>query len=63
MNPSTISLQQLAAAHTEFQRIEPRDLFYRVAIELIDLSLQKKTKVTVPEALAVLLQDMEQGIL
>jgi hypothetical protein len=56
MNPSTISLHQLAAAHTEFQKVEPHDLFYRVAIELIDLSLQEKTKITVPEALAVLLQ-------
>jgi hypothetical protein len=62
MNSSTISLQQLAAAHTEFRKVEPRDLFYRVAIELIDLSLQKKTNVTVPEALAVLLQTWNKAL-
>jgi len=56
MNSYTLSLQQLDAAHKEFEKNEPRDLFYRVAIELIELSLQKKTKLNVTEALGVLLQ-------
>jgi hypothetical protein len=61
-NLSTISLQQLEAAHTEFQKVEPRTLFYRVAIELIDLSLQGKTKFTLPEALAILLQTWNKAL-
>lgn len=39
-----------------FEEIEPRDLFYRVARELIDLSARQATSISVPEALAVLLQ-------
>jgi hypothetical protein len=35
---------------------EPRDLFYRVPSELIELSLTGKTSITVAEALALLLQ-------
>jgi hypothetical protein len=62
LNSSAISIQQLTAAHAEFQKVEPRNLFYRVAIELIDLSLQKKTKVTAPEALAVLLQTWNKAL-
>ncbi len=56
MDVDTITLQQLGAARQEFATNEPRDLFYYVAIELIELSLQGKTKVKVAEALAVLLQ-------
>ena len=37
-------------------RDEPRDLFYRVASELIGLALTGKTSITVAEASAVLLQ-------
>ena len=33
---------------------EPRDLFYRAAVELVDLALQGKTSLSVTEALAVL---------
>ena len=35
---------------------EPRHLFYRVATELIDLSIKGITKISLAEALAVLLQ-------
>ena len=62
MNPVAITLRQLAAAHKEFERSEPRDLFYRVAIELIDLSLRGETQVTLPEALAVLLQTWNKAL-
>jgi len=47
---------QIDAARRRFQEVEPRDLFYRVATELVDLSIRKKTKLSVVEALAVLLQ-------
>jgi hypothetical protein len=56
MKSITINRRQLEAAHHEYRRIEPRDLFYQVAIELLDLSIKKKTKVSVSEAVAVLLQ-------
>ena len=50
------ALSEIEAARNRFRQWEPRDLFYRVAIELIDLSIRKVTTLSVPEALAVLLQ-------
>ncbi len=50
------SAQDLQAARATFEANEPRDLFYRVATELIDLALRHATTLTVAEALAVLLQ-------
>jgi hypothetical protein len=50
------TVEQLEEARRRFQAYEPRDLFYRVASELIDLALAGQTHITVAEALAVLLQ-------
>jgi len=50
------TIENIDAARKTFREKEPRDLFYRVATELIELSIRNETKVTVPEALAVLLQ-------
>src|SRR5437773_7323 len=48
--------REIEATRKAFRQREPRDLFYRVATELIDLSIRNATTLTVPEALAVLLQ-------
>src|SRR5258708_4640682 len=48
--------QEIEAARTAYVTNEPRDLFYRVATELVDLAIQGRTLITVGEALAVLLQ-------
>lgn len=48
--------QDLKLAQEAFLENEPRDLFYRVATELIRLSIEGKTQITLPEALSVLLQ-------
>ena len=50
------SIQDVEAARRAFEDNEPRDLFYRAAIELVMLALDSKTTLTVAEALAVLLQ-------
>ena len=50
------SIKDLKKARKVFLKNEPRDLFYKVATELIELSIKEKTKVTLSEALAVLLQ-------
>lgn len=56
MDSHAITVEQLRAAHEAFDENEPRDLFYRAAIELVDLALHGKTSLSVTEALAVLLQ-------
>jgi hypothetical protein len=50
------TLDDLARANEAFLANEPRDLFYRVATELIALAQRQETTITVSEALAVLLQ-------
>jgi hypothetical protein len=52
----TPTVAELDEARKRFLEYEPRDLFYRVASELIELALTGKTSMTVAEALAVLLQ-------
>src|SRR5690349_6173636 len=54
--PQTPTVNELDEARRRFQEYEPRDLFYRAATELIELALAGETRITVPEALAVLLQ-------
>lgn len=49
-------IDQLDRARKSFEEYEPRDLFYRAATELVGLALDRKTSLTVAEALAVLLQ-------
>lgn len=48
--------EDLKKAATQFRENEPRDLFYRVATELIKLAISGETILKIPEALAVLLQ-------
>jgi len=50
------SIQDLEKAREAFLENEPRDLFYRVATELIRFSIEGKTQIALPEALSVLLQ-------
>ena len=50
------SIQDLKKARQVFETNEPRDLFYRAAIDLVALSLEGKTSLSVAESLAVLLQ-------
>ena len=49
------SIDDVTAARQEFIRREPRDLFYKVASELIALSLGNATAISLTESLAVLL--------
>jgi hypothetical protein len=48
--------QELEDARREFEYIEPRSIFYRAATDLVDLAIQKKTELSLAEAIAVLLQ-------
>lgn len=50
------TIAEIEIARRVFVEREPRHLFYRVATELIDLSLRGATQVSLAEALAVLLQ-------
>lgn len=51
-----LTVETVEAARRVFADSEPRNLFYRVATELIDLAFKKQTSVSVAESLAVLLQ-------
>jgi len=50
------SAEDLATARLIYEKNEPRNLFYRIAIELTNLAIEKKTSISVAEALASLLQ-------
>lgn len=50
------TIQDLEEAHKKFETIEPRALFYRAGIELVNHAIQDKTKLSLAEAIAVLLQ-------
>jgi hypothetical protein len=50
------TVKEIEDARCSFVAGEPRYLFYQVAIELIDLARKNLTRVSVAEALAVLLQ-------
>ena len=47
---------QLEQARVVFREHEPRDIFYRAALELVDAALDGRSELKVSEALAVLLQ-------
>jgi hypothetical protein len=53
---ATITVESVKVARKDFIAGEPRNLFYEVAVELIDLASREMTKVSVAQALAVLLQ-------
>lgn len=48
--------RQLLKAHKIFQKNETRDLFYRAATDLVRLAIERRTELTLAEAIAVLLQ-------
>lgn len=50
------TVEDLRQAHSIFLEVEPRDLFYRAATELVRLAFAGQTSLTAAEALAVLLQ-------
>ena len=50
------TLAEIENARRTFVQREPRHLFYKVATELVDLSLKGATRISLAEALAVLLQ-------
>jgi hypothetical protein len=54
--PPVVTLSALKHAHSVFELKEPRNLFYRAATELISLAHDGKTRLSLGEALAVLLQ-------
>lgn len=56
IKPIWPSLEDLNEARSTFEENEPRDLFYRIATELVTLSIEGKTSISLPEALASLLQ-------
>lgn len=51
-----ITIDDINRAHQIFLQNEPRDLFYRTAIYLIELSLNQNGNLTLAEAISVLLQ-------
>ena len=53
---SSINAGLLRRAHSMFEDEEPRNLFYKAAIFLIDGALQPSPRLTLAESLAVLLQ-------
>jgi hypothetical protein len=55
-NIPTPTLEDLEAARADYESREPRDLFYRAATELVDLAIRGATRLSLAEALAVLLQ-------
>ena len=50
------TIEDLRKARDLFEKNEPRDLFYRVATELVALAIDGKSSLSTAEALAVLLQ-------
>jgi len=56
MLPPKITIKNIKEARRAFEQNEPRDLFYRAARVLVDLSLDRKIKLTLAESIAVLLQ-------
>jgi hypothetical protein len=48
-----ITEEDLSRAHEAFEENESRDLFYRAAIELVDLSFRGSTSLSLAEAFSV----------
>jgi hypothetical protein len=56
IQPIYPSIDDLNWARREFNKIDPHDLFYKIATELIELAIKKRTNISVAEGLAALLQ-------
>lgn len=52
---------QLRAAHLRFEKVEPRACIYRAAIEFVDSAWNRRTELTITDALAVFLQSWNQS--
>lgn len=50
------TIKDLESARQAYEKNEPRDLFYRIAIELTTLAIDNRTSITLSEAIASLLQ-------
>jgi len=50
------TVAELNHAHELFEKVEPRELFYRVAMEIVETALNKRTSLSIADGLAVLLQ-------
>ena len=51
-----IVIEDTQLARGKYEINEPRDLFYRTAIELVELTLDNKTQLSLADSIAVLLQ-------
>lgn len=56
----TPEFDELENARAAYQADERRELFYRTAIELVDLAIRKQLSLSLPEVLTVLLQRWNQ---
>jgi hypothetical protein len=61
MNKHAVTLEELSHAQDVYKANEYRELVYRAALPLVDLALRKQIKLTVAEALAVLLQSWNKA--
>lgn len=53
--------EELRAARVAFERVAPRDVFYRAARELVESALTGRSSLSLVEAIAVLLQDWNRS--
>ena len=61
MSNHKITIDDINTAHYYFDANEPRDIFYKASTELVHLTLNEETSLTIAEALAVLLQTWNQA--
>lgn len=59
--PRVPAAEELRAARVAFERIAPRDVFYRAARELVESALMGRSSLSLAEAIAVLLQDWNRS--
>jgi len=55
------TVEELDVAHVEFDRLEPRALFYKAATELVDSAWREHSSLTLAEAIAVLLKTWNES--
>jgi hypothetical protein len=55
------TVEELEVAHVEFERLEPRALFYKAATELVDSAWKGHSSLSLAEATAVLLKTWNES--
>jgi hypothetical protein len=55
------TIEALHAARVEFERLDPHDVFYRAATELVERAVNRDSDLSVTEAVAVLLKTWNAG--